>query len=249
MLPQHRHYYEIIRQGAPCHLYFGAPPIPSVCVSQTYQWPPAHLMCCSALEQKHKSAIIRLHMKNILQLADLEYQKEHNQDVDGDQLVKALLELCSAAFKVALTLPLRVGPCQTIWTRKHFCDAFCRQTHSLRPPTGPMRLSLQERFDVQLEDSWVIELDSSTPAKFSRHLIIQIPGMAFQSNFHVGAFVKDLCEAPQDAASADSASSRLQRPELLVNKVCTPSGDGQHQKANRVVSLWHLPQDCDPQAW
>ena len=24
MLPQHRHYYEIIRQGAPCHLYFGA---------------------------------------------------------------------------------------------------------------------------------------------------------------------------------------------------------------------------------
>ena len=27
MLPQHRHYYEIIRQGAPCHLYFGAPPL------------------------------------------------------------------------------------------------------------------------------------------------------------------------------------------------------------------------------
>ena len=26
MLPQHRHYYEIIRQGAPCHLYFGVPP-------------------------------------------------------------------------------------------------------------------------------------------------------------------------------------------------------------------------------
>jgi hypothetical protein len=24
MLPQHRHYYEIIRQGWPCHLYFGA---------------------------------------------------------------------------------------------------------------------------------------------------------------------------------------------------------------------------------
>lgn len=23
MLPQHRHYYEIIRQGWPCHLYFG----------------------------------------------------------------------------------------------------------------------------------------------------------------------------------------------------------------------------------
>ena len=29
MLPQHRHYYEIIRQEAPCHLYFGAPPLHS----------------------------------------------------------------------------------------------------------------------------------------------------------------------------------------------------------------------------
>lgn len=26
MLPQHRHYYEIIRQGWPCHLYFGEAP-------------------------------------------------------------------------------------------------------------------------------------------------------------------------------------------------------------------------------
>ena len=33
--------------------------------------------------------------------ADLEYQKEHNQDVDGDQLVKALLDVCAAALKVA----------------------------------------------------------------------------------------------------------------------------------------------------
>ena len=34
-------------------------------------------------------------------LADLEYQMEDNQDVDGDELVKALLELCGAALKVA----------------------------------------------------------------------------------------------------------------------------------------------------
>ena len=26
MLPQHRHYYEIIRQNWPCHLYFGMTP-------------------------------------------------------------------------------------------------------------------------------------------------------------------------------------------------------------------------------
>ena len=93
-----------------------------------------------------------------------------------------------------------------------------------------MRLSTQERFDVQLEDSWIIELDSSTPAKFSRHLVIRIPGAAFQSNFHVGAFVKDLCGAPQDAAGADSAASRQARQELLVNKVGSCSTAVPHQK-------------------
>ena len=157
--------------------------------------------------------------------------------MDGDQLVETLLGLCGAALKVPLTLLLRIGPCQTIWTQKHSSDAFCRQTRSFRPPAGPVHLCMQERFDVQLEDSWIVELDSSTPAKFSRHLVIQIPGMAFQSNFHVGAFVKDLCEAPQDAAGTDSASSRLLRPELLVNKVSLASGDVLHHKPNRVMSL------------
>ena len=108
---------------------------------------------------------------------------------------------------------------------------------------------MQERFDVQLENSWTIELDSSTPAKFSRHLVIRIPGAAFQSNFHVGAFVKDLCEAPQDAAGADGAASRLPRQELLVNKVSSPSQDAPHHKHNRVISLWSLLQACDSQLW
>lgn len=46
MLPQHRHYYEIIRQGAPCHLYFGALSLHSSCVPCPDKWPPAHLMEC-----------------------------------------------------------------------------------------------------------------------------------------------------------------------------------------------------------
>ena len=91
-----------------------------------------------------------------------------------------------------------------------------------------MRLSVQERFDVQLEDSWIIELDSSTPAKFSRHLVIRVPSAAFQSNSHVGAFVKDLCKAPQDTAGADGVTSRQTRQELLVNKVGSSLRDGSH---------------------
>ena len=39
----------------------------------------------------------------------------------------------------------------------------------------------------------VLELDSSTPSKFSRHLVVVLPGRrAFASNIHAGAFVKEL---------------------------------------------------------
>jgi hypothetical protein len=37
-----------------------------------------------------------------------------------------------------------------------------------------------------------LELDSSTPTKFSRHLVIRIPGWAFASNAAVGAFVRSI---------------------------------------------------------
>lgn len=76
---------------------------------------------------------------------------------------------------------------------------------------------MQERFDIELQDSWVVELDSSKASKFSRHVIIQIPGAAFQSNFHVGAFVKGLCETP--AAAGSPAADREPREQLLINKV------------------------------
>ena len=35
----------------------------------------------------------------------------------------------------------------------------------------------------------VLELDSSTPAKLSRHLVVRLPGAAFASNGHAGQFV------------------------------------------------------------
>ena len=77
---------------------------------------------------------------------------------------------------------------------------------------------MQERFDIEFKEDCIVELDSSTPAKFSRHVIVRIPGAAFQSNFHVGAFVKDLCEPPGSAESPDSPE-RAPRQEFLIHKV------------------------------
>ncbi|KAK9914765.1 hypothetical protein WJX75_000253 [Coccomyxa subellipsoidea] len=128
MLPPHRHCYEIIRQGYPCHLYF-----------------------------------------------DLDYRKEFNEGVDGNVLVDIVLKLCAECLK--------------------------------------------EKFQLVLEDSWVLELDSSSPHKFSRHIIVRIPGAAFQNNFHVGAFVKDMCAA-QESIDPDNPVQ-----QLLINK------DGEGTKA------------------
>ncbi|GAB2265148.1 hypothetical protein Dimus_000213 [Dionaea muscipula] len=52
---------------------------------------------------------------------------------------------------------------------------------------------LLDKYSLQGSLDWVIELDSSTQEKFSRHLVIRIPRAAFKDNSHVGAFVAEVC--------------------------------------------------------
>eukprot|EP00887_Chlorella_sp_A99_P007573 scaffold28.g7573.t1 len=118
MLPQHRHFYEIIREGWPCHLYF-----------------------------------------------DLEYAVGANPGADGGAAVDALLALLGE--------------------------------------------ELQERFGLELQPDWVLELDSSTATKFSRHLIIRIPGAAFATNAHAGALVAALCLRARQRRGDDSRCAAL----------------------------------------
>ncbi len=49
---------------------------------------------------------------------------------------------------------------------------------------------MQACFDLSLQRHWILELDSSTSAKFSRHIVVRLPGLAFADNAHVGAFVR-----------------------------------------------------------
>ena len=51
----------------------------------------------------------------------------------------------------------------------------------------------------------VLELDSSTPAKLSRHLIVRIPGAAFASNGHAGQFVAAVVAAAGAELSVGTA--------------------------------------------
>ncbi|CAN0891818.1 DNA-directed primase/polymerase protein, partial [Linum grandiflorum] len=53
--------------------------------------------------------------------------------------------------------------------------------------------SLNEKYSIEGSDDWIVELDSSTTEKFSRHLILRIPKAAFKDNSHVGSFVSEVC--------------------------------------------------------
>ncbi|KAL2550531.1 DNA-directed primase/polymerase protein [Forsythia ovata] len=53
--------------------------------------------------------------------------------------------------------------------------------------------ALLEKYSIGGNKDWVVELDSSTKEKFSRHLIIRLPKTAFKDNSHAGAFVTEIC--------------------------------------------------------
>jgi len=50
---------------------------------------------------------------------------------------------------------------------------------------------------VDLQPEWVYELDSSHAGKFSRHLILRIPGMSFVNNWAVGHLVSQILAEPE----------------------------------------------------
>lgn len=101
MPPNKRHYYEMIQEGMPCHLYF-----------------------------------------------DIEFEKELNPGVDGNNLLEIFKDY--------------------------------------------VQFRLQNIFCVQICRNSIIDLDSSTITKFSRHLIFRIPGKLFADNLHVGSFVQNM---------------------------------------------------------
>ncbi|KAF8413231.1 hypothetical protein HHK36_001207 [Tetracentron sinense] len=73
--------------------------------------------------------------------------------------------------------------------------------------------ALLEKYSIQGNLEWIVELDSSTEEKFSRHLIIRIPETAFKDNSHAGAFIAEICSR---IYSARESNRRLEK--LFVSK-------------------------------
>ncbi|KAL2334801.1 hypothetical protein Fmac_016014 [Flemingia macrophylla] len=69
--------------------------------------------------------------------------------------------------------------------------------------------ALCEKYAIHGDHDWVVELDSSTEDKFSRHIIVRIPKVAFKDNCHAGAFVSEICSRIQNPRREDKSFDKL----------------------------------------
>ncbi|GAQ81589.1 hypothetical protein KFL_000850050 [Klebsormidium nitens] len=69
--------------------------------------------------------------------------------------------------------------------------------------------AVQEHLGLALREDALVELDSSTDEKFSRHLIAPLPGHGFKSNAHVGAFIKKFCSHLRAMRDTDPSCAML----------------------------------------
>lgn len=57
---------------------------------------------------------------------------------------------------------------------------------------------LFRRFACRLDLDNIVEMDSTTDTKFSRHFVLPLPGRAFANNLHVGAFVSYVLQTAKE---------------------------------------------------
>ncbi|XP_015694625.1 DNA-directed primase/polymerase protein [Oryza brachyantha] len=82
--------------------------------------------------------------------------------------------------------------------------------------------ALHDKYSIEGQEEWIIELDSSTEEKFSRHLIIRIPKTAFKDNSHVGAFISEICSR---IAAQRAANPNFEKLYITKDRSCTGPSD------------------------
>ncbi|KAG6611597.1 DNA primase, UL52/UL70 type, Herpesviridae [Phytophthora cinnamomi] len=82
-----------------------------------------------------------------------------------------------------------------------------------------LQLQLYRRYGIHARSGGIYQLDSSTPAKFSRHLIFHLPdGALFVDNLHAGAFVREFISdlvAFGDTSTENPEAHDLYTPFLI----------------------------------
>ncbi|KAL3674404.1 hypothetical protein V7S43_000358 [Phytophthora oleae] len=98
-----------------------------------------------------------------------------------------------------------------------------------------LQLQLFRRYGIRVHLKDIYQLDSSTPAKFSRHLIIHFPdGTLFTNNLHAGAFVREFASELVVFDANSLGRSDLQCTPFLVN---TESLDDPEEKKQLFIDM------------
>lgn len=69
--------------------------------------------------------------------------------------------------------------------------------------------ALKKKYRVAVTARDVVELISTTPVKFSSHLIFKIPDCCFENNIHCGNFVKGLLNNLEERRLSEPGLNKL----------------------------------------
>ncbi|XP_032775046.1 DNA-directed primase/polymerase protein [Rattus rattus] len=103
--------------------------------------------------------------------------------------------------------------------------------------------ALQEIYSVHCSAEDVLNLDSSTEEKFSRHLIFQLHDVAFKDNTHVGNFVRKILQPALHLITKDDED---EIPEAVGHEASCFSVTPLKQEISEAWEKLRLPKQCDP---
>ena len=78
---------------------------------------------------------------------------------------------------------------------------------------------LKKTFNISASRKNIVELDSTTDAKFSQHQIWHLSNAAFRNNFEAGKFVRNMCSIVRSTLSDDSMSQKHRFHPTLDDKL------------------------------
>jgi hypothetical protein len=185
-----RHHYEIIREGRPCHLYFD--------LERYFCQPRGAAAAASAGGGSDDGP--RPHpppssSSSSSPAAIAEAAATAAATVDGGRLVELLLDEVELALR-------------DLFGGGGGEEAGSGAEAAPQPPAQPPLPPVDRARDViELDSTRPPPPDGSAPGKFSRHLIVRLPGGAmFADNAHAGAFVRLVCARLLAKASAEGRS-------------------------------------------
>eukprot|EP00775_Hariotina_reticulata_P003023 gene3023-3304_t len=100
---------------------------------------------------------------------------------------------------------------------------------------------------IDVRKQWILELDSSTLEKFSRHLVIRVPGHAFPDNAAVGTLVRTITSQIAQSAHFWDSSLSLPLPDasdstVLMTLQQRPFAATTHLPADVAASITGKPK-------